>query len=337
METPGWDARQGILTAASVVLAVAFAALLGIDGLWWAAISAWMVANPDFSALWRKAIMRLLGTAVGLALGYWLAIVMEGFPPYQALAVFVACGLGCYQRFASPYGYAWFYGCLTLMLIVTVSIIETDTLFIYAQSRFLEIACGVVASALVHAVLLPRRSTAPPPPPAAADGDKSGLFYAALVGGFSGVALMALWSLTGLPALSQAILSCMFVVDRDFGTGRVRARQRFIGCLLGAALGLAALLFELDSLPVYATVLFAGIFFFSRLHHGGGRQSYIGTQGGLAFIAALVTDGGPPNALLPVIDRVAGIFIGVAVMVTISYILVTLMGRPRSAPTTSGT
>lgn len=97
-----------------------------------------------------------------------------------------------------------------------------------------------------------------------------------------------IWSWFLIPSMPQAVGSTLAVLDRDFASVKVRVRQRFLGCALGAGLGLAALLLELDALSVYATVLFAGIFYFSRLHNGGGPQSYIGTQGGIAFITALV-------------------------------------------------
>lgn len=331
MAAPGWSARQGILTAASVVLALVLAAALGLNGLWWSAISAWVVANADFTALWRKAIMRLTGTAAGLTLGYVLAVGIEGFPPFQALALFVICAIGSYQRFTSRYGYAWFYGAITLMLMITVSIVETDVLFAFAQFRFMDIACGVGASAIVHAVGRPRRPAAVSAPAAAPPPAEFDVRQIALVGGFSAVAMMALWSAFDLPSLPQAIASALVVLDRDFGSIGVRARQRLLGCVLGAVVGIAALLFELDSFPVFATVLFAGIFYFSRLHNGVGPQSYIGTQGGLAFITALVSDDGPPAALMPVIERLAGIFIGIGLMLSVAFVLAAIVRRTRSS------
>ncbi|MFG1215293.1 FUSC family protein [Xanthobacter flavus] len=328
MAAAGWSARQGLITAASVVLALLMAAALGLQGLWWAAISAWIVSNPDFSALWRKAGMRLAGTAVGLSAGYLLAVALEGIPLFQALALFIICGVGSYLRFSSRYGYAWFYGTITLMLMLAVSILETGALFSFAENRFLEIACGVVASAVVHAVGRPRTDRAAPaaaPVPAhPADLD---LVHIGLVAGISAVGMVTLWSWFDLPSLPQAIGSSLAVLDRDFGTMRVRGRQRVLGCVLGALAGLAALLLQLDNLLVYLAVLAGGIFYFSRLHTGGGPQSYIGTQGGVAFITALVTDGGPPAELMPVVERLAGIFIGVALMLIASFVLSALHHR----------
>lgn len=331
MPASDWSARQGLITAASVVLALLMAAALGLEGLWWAAISAWVVSNPDFTALWRKAGMRLAGTAVGLSVGYVLAVTLEGIPLFQALALFIICGVGSYLRFSSRYGYAWFYGTITLMLMLAVSIVETGALFSFAENRFLEIACGVVASAVVHGAAQPsgdqtaRGASAPPAHPADLD-----LVHIGLVAGFSTVAMVALWSCFDLPSLPQAIGSSLAVLDRDFGAIRVRGRQRVLGCILGALAGLGALLLQLDNLLLYLTVLAGGIFYFSRLHTGKGPQSYIGTQGGIAFITALVTDGGPPAALLPMVERLAGIFIGVALMLVASLVLSALHGRARA-------
>lgn len=140
-----------------------------------------------------------------------------------------------------------------------------------------------------------------------------------------------LWSWFTIPSMPQAMGSSLAVLDRDFATINVRARQRFLGCVLGGALGLLALLLPLEVMPIYAVTLFAGIFYFSRLHHGGGPQSYVGTQGGIAFISALVSGSGPPAALLPVAERLGGITVGVVVMVAIAQGLALLMRRPARA------
>jgi uncharacterized membrane protein YccC len=159
---------------------------------------------------------------------------------------------------------------------------------------------------------------APPAPAHPADLD---LMQISLVAGISAVAMVILRSWFDLPSLPQAIGSSLAVLDRDFGAIRVRGRQRLLGCVLGALARLAALLLQLDNILVDLTVLAGGIFYFSRLHTGGGPQSYIGTQGGVAFITALVTDRSPPAALLPVVERLAGIFIGVALMLIASLVL----------------
>ncbi len=314
----GWSARQGGLTAASVTLAVLAGAALGLHDLWWAAISAWVVSNPDLSALWRKLGMRLAGTAVGLAVGYLIAEVTAGRMLLQALALFSSAAAGCYLRFSARYGYGWFYGALTIAIMIAVSVLSPDNVFSFAQFRLIEIALGVFASALVHEL---GRAARGPEAPAAAAAPSRELILVGLVAGFSVVAMTCLWSWFDTPSLPQALASTLVLADRDLAAIRSRARQRLIGCALGAAAGVAALALEVDALPVFLVALFAGIFYFSRLHHGGGPQSYIGTQGGVAYITAMVTGNGPTADIWPVVGRLAGIVLGVVLMVSVSFVL----------------
>jgi uncharacterized membrane protein YccC len=328
----GWSARQGLATAGSVTLAVAAGAYFGQQDLWWAAISAWIVSNPDFGALWRKLVLRLAGTAFGLLIGYSLAIVIEGQPVLQAIAFFAVCGFGSYQRFSSPYGYAWFYGAITIAMLLAVSIVAPKTLFAFAQYRFPEIVTGALASAFVHGLLRPGDAAAPPKPADLAPRDRE-LFRLALVGGFSGVGVTLVWLAFALPSLPQGLISTLVLLDRDASNIRVRGRQRFLGCALGALLGLACIEVGGDAEPVYFATLFAGIFYLSRTHHGGGRLSYIGTQGGLAFITAMVTGRGPPSSILPALERLSGIFVGVTLMAGVALVLAALSAPPRAVAT----
>ena len=68
-------------------------------------------------------------------------------------------------------------------------------------------------------------------------------------------------------------------------------------------------------------MLLAGIFVFSRLHLSKGPSSYIGRQGGVAFIMAMVTGNHPPSTISPVIGRVSRITGGVLVVAVIGLVL----------------
>jgi uncharacterized membrane protein YccC len=328
----GWSARQGGLTAASVTLAVLAGAALDLQNLWWAAISAWVVSNPDLSALWRKLGMRLAGTAVGLALGVVIAQASAGRLLFQALGLFASAAIGCYLRFSQLYGYAWFYGALTIAIVIAMSVISPADVYSFAQFRLIEIALGVFVSALVHELGRAARGPEASAPAAAPSGE---LAQVGLVAGLSVLVMTCLWSWLDTPSLPQALASTLVLADRDLATIRARARQRLIGCALGAMAGLAALSFEVEALPVHLVVLFAGIFYFSRLHHGGGAQSYIGTQGGVAYITAMVTGNGPAADIWPVVGRLAGIFMGVVLMVSVSFLLAAL--RASRLPAASAT
>ena len=56
---------------------------------------------------------------------------------------------------------------------------------------------------------------------------------------------------------------------------------------------------------IWSIMLVAGVFLFSLVHHGGSRWAYVGNQGGVAFILALVTGVGPPDSIVPAVNRIA--------------------------------
>jgi hypothetical protein len=67
-------------------------------------------------------------------------------------------------------------------------------------------------------------------------------------------------------------------------------------------------------------MLVGGIFLFSLLHHSVSRWAYVGTQGGVALIIALVSGFGPPDSILPAVNRIAGMLCGVGVLLCVSFV-----------------
>jgi uncharacterized membrane protein YccC len=322
MAAPAWHARMGLISALGVVLAVLAAIRLGLEDPWWAAISAWMVSNPDRRALLDKALQRSAGTFAGVGAGYVAAGAVAGLPVMQAILLFAVGALGTWKRFAAPrWNYAWFYAGVTATLVLVQSLDASGDLYAFAHWRAYEILCGVAAATLVDAMLGGGLQGAIPPsaPPAAAAGSE--IVRLALVGGSLLVLVPLLWSLFDFPAVTQIAVSALVVLDRDASGMGLRGGQRLLGCLAGGAYGLAVLALGLDTFPVWLVALGGGVLLFSILHHGGGPNTYVGTQGGVAVIMALVTGSGPPDGLLPVLDRLAGITLGVGLVVLLFRVL----------------
>jgi uncharacterized membrane protein YccC len=222
------------------------------------------------------------------------------------------------------FSFGWFYAAITAALVLMQSLTAPDDLEAFARARCLEIICGVVAVMLVDAVLgaPPGEAAAVAPPPPA------DVARVAVVGGLLLVLVPLLWSLLALPAGVQMAISALVLVDHDIGSQRVRAAQRVLGCAAGGGLGLGLLAFGLDVFPIWVAALGGGLFVFSRLHHGGGPQAYVDTQGGVALIMALVVGSGPPDTLVPVLNRLAGILLGVGLVVGLGVVF----ARPRAQP-----
>jgi hypothetical protein len=89
-------------------------------------------------------------------------------------------------------------------------------------------------------------------------------------------------------------------------------------------------LFSVHSLVIWSLFLAGGIVCLSRLHLGKGAWSYVGTQGGVAFIVALVTGDQPPDSILPVVNRIAGMISGVVILNVICMFVRLWKEQPRA-------
>jgi hypothetical protein len=61
------------------------------------------------------------------------------------------------------------------------------------------------------------------------------------------------------------------------------------------------------------------IFVYSR--DSSSRWSYVGTQGGVAFLLALITGTGPSDSIMPAVNRIAGMLCGVAILFTVCAVV----------------
>lgn len=113
----------------------------------------------------------------------------------------------------------------------------------------------------------------------------------------------------------EFLLLSLAVLDRDSASTHFRGLQRILGCFAGGLFGLCAVRLETESFLVWSAMLIGKVFVFAILHHGGSRWSYLGTQGGTAFILATITGGGPPDSILPAVSRIAGMLCGVGILI----------------------
>jgi uncharacterized membrane protein YccC len=320
------DFRQSLITGVSCWLATIAAFALQLDNPWWAAISAWVISSPDKSALWQKGIMRILGTIAGCALGYELAAQLEGRPLAQAISFFLLGFGAAYLRFRSKFGYAWFIGILAALLLMSLSLTAPQSLYYFAHYRAYEIVCGVGSATLCNGILgvvrpegaiAVNRELKKTP----AGGDQTDILSVALVGGLTALIIPILWSLFDLPSLPQSLVTVLVLVSPNLEATRFMGLQRLLGCLIGGALGLVASLCASESIQLWSAFFILGIAGFSRLHFSDSRWAYTGTQGGLALIMAMVTGNGPPNTIVPVVNRIAGIMLGVLVFMCVATVV----------------
>lgn len=322
--------RQALATACGVWLAAVLAFYAGADDPWWAAITAWMVANPDRDAMILKGMLRVVGTIVGCILGYRIALMTEGWTAIQAIVIAAATGFGVLMRFRSRFAYAWLLGTLTLDLAVVGAILDPASLESFVINRGFEIVLGVVA-ALISALLLGRHVHGPPVAPAAV-GTRLQAEEVAVIGALAPVTALAAWSLFDLPSVVQIVVSSVVVLDRDLAATRARGLQRLFGCIAGGGIGLVVVGSGIaNDFAPWTVLLVGGVMLFAHLHHGTGPWTYVGTQGGFGYITAMITENGAPNSIEPVIERLVGIVLGVLVVAVLVALLAPFFIRRAAA------
>lgn len=311
--------RHALATATGVLAAALGAFFLGFDQPYWAAISALIISNTDRSALVTKGVLRIVGTIVGVSAGYTVAVQVEGAPLFQAPLLILSAAVGAYARQRATYAYAWFYGAVTFMLMILCSMTTPSELNTVAWFRMYEIILGVTAATLAHAALGPPAGSvrliagAAALPPAEA-------MRQSISAGIGVFAIVMFWDLFDLPSVIQVVVSSLVVLDATVGATRRRGWQRVLGCAIGGAYGLAAIAVTGPHLLMWCGALFGGLYLSARVHLGGSANAYIGTQSALALIVTMV-DASPPDSIMPALNRLIGIIVGVSIMSLVVWAL----------------
>jgi multidrug resistance protein MdtO len=127
-------------------------------------------------------------------------------------------------------------------------------------------------------------------------------------------------NLADWPGIHTCIITCFFVALGTMGETMHKAMLRFTGCLIGAALGLGAILLLMplmtdlgDLLLLLAPVTLLAAW----VAAGSERIAYAGMQIGLAFYLVVLQGYGPTIDMYSARDRIIGILFGNAVIFVI--------------------
>jgi multidrug resistance protein MdtO len=127
-------------------------------------------------------------------------------------------------------------------------------------------------------------------------------------------------SMTNWPGIHTSVITAFFVALGTVGDTLHKATLRFVGCLIGAGLGLGAILLLMplmtdlgDLLLLLAPVTLLAAW----IGYGSERISYAGWQIGLAFYLVVLQGYGPTISMYTARDRTIGILFGNAVVFAI--------------------
>lgn len=113
--------------------------------------------------------------------------------------------------------------------------------------------------------------------------------------------------------IHTAMITCYVAALGTTGETVHKLTLRIIGCLIGAAMGAAAILFlipHMTSIGHLMLLIFAGALAAAWVASGSERSAYAGVQIGLAFLLTILQGFGPDVSLSVAMDRIIGILLG---------------------------
>ena len=122
-----------------------------------------------------------------------------------------------------------------------------------------------------------------------------------------------LYSLLDWPGIHTCFLTCYIVAQTTTAESVEKLTLRIVGCLIGASMGIAAIVFLVPALTSVGALLltvFAGAWLAAYVAGGSARISYAGFQIAFAFFLCVIQGAGPAFDMVVARDRIIGIVIG---------------------------
>lgn len=113
--------------------------------------------------------------------------------------------------------------------------------------------------------------------------------------------------------MTVAIIA-VFGPQLDTLASKHKGLLRVTGCLLGAAVGLFILQFDIESATIYFFIIFCITSVSSYIYGARPGVAYIGLQAGIAFLICFAGDFHPATSIDSVIERLTGIFFAITFM-----------------------
>ena len=345
-ELAAWKpSRERALFGARAVLAVALSVQLAnqlhLSNTWWAAISAFVVAQTTWSDSLKRAVQRLLGTVLGACLGTLLGPWIGDRPWFFIPAMGVIGATAVYRGDRSQAAYAWLLGGITALMVTFEAHLlgSMRATGAFALMRIVEVAVGTASCVLVVGAFDlclqwaggKRISVTLPGHPAVTTAGipatlpQGGAAALGLSGALAVAILAALSYALSMPGLMQAMVTVVAVLILPQAAIAVPGRRpviekmthRLIGCLLAGAVGLALLPLMQGAALACMIALAVGVWVGCHVQTGLEGATYIGRQFTIAFIMVFVQDHGWSADPGPALTRLSGILAGIAVLAAV--------------------
>jgi uncharacterized membrane protein YgaE (UPF0421/DUF939 family) len=136
-----------IATGIAGIVSLYAARLLRLPQAYWATISSLIVLQSNIAATLSAARNRLIGTAIGALIGALFVRYVGTHPLWMGLAVVLTVLLCQALNLEDSYRLA----CVTVAIVMLIS--STNSAWVTAGYRFLEVALGIVIAVVIAGIL----------------------------------------------------------------------------------------------------------------------------------------------------------------------------------------
>jgi len=323
-------------TVLSVMLAIMFAHLLGAHNVGWAAFSGYMVMRTQLADTLNRAGLRIVGTVAGALMAWWLVTWLERSLVLMSISLVMVGGGTLYAALTRQRSYAWLFTGLTFVMVVLDALREPSAqVHTFAITRALEVVSGTAACLIVN--LLSAWTVRPrvhgrqyffrdrPAPSVMKAWERSAAMHALQAAAALAILpFLSAWlkveSITGAAITIMAVMMIpLATLNGDRGAVRMRVLHRFAGSLLGAASAAIALVFSHGNVPATLLFLTVGIMVGRHVENSAKPFAYVGTQYSLVFLVVFVPDDLAAVSSIPGWERMGGIMLGLAILVTVRF------------------
>ncbi|MTH97038.1 FUSC family protein [Roseibium sp. RKSG952] len=316
---------KAIAMASACVSAAVLGETLHLPSSYLAPIFAFVFVSFESKGFGLKLTSSLIGIFLGAFFGSIASDLLINSPAGQFLFIVVVSYLSVLARFAPiKTAFAWRM-CFRLQVaaVITSLASPTDLYATYLDTSF-SILIGVLCAGAVSLIGMGLGFAEPvvTGPQEAPETGQDALRDAELVALVSAAAIaiaLVLWIWFDIPAINQVVITIIMTVDRDIASGRARRQQRLVGCLVGGLIALAVIAMNPQNYLVWSTIFFVVIYLGSAWQINEVDRAYAGLQAAVAFIMVLGISKINDGDIITGVERLAGIFIGIALMIWLRH------------------
>lgn len=314
--------QVGIQTAIAVVAALLLTSYFNFYNAYWAIITIFILSAEHAEESIASGILRVLGTFIGVIVGFIFVIFVARNHFLFYLALFIIPFVGVYQSEKSKHAYAWILGSATAYMMLIASTTGRDAVYTIATLRSLEISIGaIIAVITAHLIFYKKRSRR-------IEKNKDNFITVnqatkhALKIALSSWLTFYIWAHTGwTSAVSGMVTAYVIAFQPDCYSSITKSLERLLGCGIGAMFGLLISPF-IQTLATLAFCMLFFSYFFAWFSIKYVKYRYSVLQAAAAFSIVLIS----PNNMFttnisPALERLFGIFLGMICAIIVANIL----------------